>query len=113
MPRLKDFESKREIDREIRLVTTEIEDVTKEIKDKRWEATKEQAKQLCASCIVTSGPTEYTDEERAMAQQQCNEHEERGLCALHRKENRERRLETLNERIKDLQEFRDNWTGAD
>ncbi|KAF4429633.1 hypothetical protein FACUT_9041 [Fusarium acutatum] len=113
MPRLKKFENKREILAEIRITETSIETVTQLIKNENWEATVESTKRLGAGCIVASGPMEYDNTRKAMAQQQCDEYWDKEQCALKRKERRERELKELKKRLEQLQGFRDKWQGAD
>ncbi|KAF4503251.1 hypothetical protein FAGAP_517 [Fusarium agapanthi] len=112
MPRKKEFKTKTDILEEIRRFETKIEKAKKESKDKDWEATDQGSLKLGASCMVTSDSTEYAVEQKAMAQQQCNEYEDMEERAVHRKETVDKQQEKWEKRLVELRELKDNWTGA-
>ncbi|KAF5566804.1 hypothetical protein FNAPI_974 [Fusarium napiforme] len=110
MPPLKGFKNKREIDAEIRTTESRIETVTKLKEGENSEAIVQYWLKLAAECIVTSDPVEYDNTEKAAAQQQYHEYEDKEQRALNEKEKFERHLGELKERLKDLRKFRDEWT---
>ncbi|KAF5530820.1 hypothetical protein FPHYL_14021 [Fusarium phyllophilum] len=113
MSRLEDFKNKKEIDDEISTTKTSIETVTLLKEDENLKATDQYWLKLGAWCMVTSDSVEYDDTQKAMAQQQCHEHEDNEQRALNGKEGLERHLKGLKKRLEELQKFRDEWTGPE
>ncbi|KAG4256726.1 hypothetical protein FPRO03_03736 [Fusarium proliferatum] len=94
MPRNKDFKKKTEIETEIRTTKTDLATVTK-LRE------------------MTSDPAEYSNAEKAMAQQQSYEHENNEERALKNKERLQREEKKLEKRLEEFEDFKNQWTGPD
>ncbi|KLO93096.1 uncharacterized protein LW93_6089 [Fusarium fujikuroi] len=113
MPRNKDFKKKTEIETEIRTTKTDLATVTKLKDSEDWVAIDEYWFKLAAGGIVTSDPAEYSNAEKAVAQQQSYEHENNEERALKCKERLQREQTKLEKRLEELEDFKNQWTGPD
>lgn len=113
MPPTKKFEKKTEIETEIRTTKTNLATATKLKDSMDWVAIDEYWFKLAAGGIVTSDPAKYNKAEKAMAQRQSYEHENKEERALKDKERLQREQTKLEKRLEELEDFKRQWTGPD